>query len=147
MKKRWWILGGLSALTLGTLGWMNRRLFTVHDITTGESGAYPELRSRVYYAEPAAVLLAAEQAVRGLPRWQTAKVDASNFALDAEAAAPFGGQTDTVTVYVSPMGGGQSRAVIRAHSPGGWGDGGRNAAHIRQLQDAMDARLSRGAAF
>jgi uncharacterized iron-regulated membrane protein len=141
-----WLAGGLAALALGGLAWANRRLFLVHDITTGESAAYPELRSRVYYADPGAVLRATEQAIRALPRWQVTQVDAPDHALDAEVAAAFG-RTDDVTVYVQTLGGGQARAVLRARARVGAGDMGRSAAHIRALQDAMDSRLTRDAAF
>ena len=45
-----WIWVGLGVVA-AYLGWTNRRLLTVHDITTGESAAYLALRSRVYYTE------------------------------------------------------------------------------------------------
>ncbi len=147
MKKRWWVLGSLGVVALGCAGWANRRLFTVHDITTGESDAYPELRSRVYYANTETVMLAARQAVNGLPRWQTPDAHTQSDALDATVTTSFGGLTDDVTVYADALDGGQTRAVIRARTRHGWGEGGRSAAHIRQLQDAMDARLTRDAAF
>ena len=140
-------VGGLAALALGCVGWANRRLFTVNDITTGESVAYPELRSRVYYAAPDQVLTAAEQAVRALPRWQVVRVEPGNQALDAEVTTPLGGFTDDVTVYLTPLGGGQTRAIIHSHSRVGKGDLGQNAAHIRELQAAMDARLTTDAAI
>ncbi|MBV9850644.1 MAG: DUF1499 domain-containing protein [Armatimonadetes bacterium] len=147
-NKRWLLMaGGLAAGLLGYVGWANRRVFTVNDITTGESAAYPELRSHVYYAEPGRVLTAAEQAVRSLPRWRVVEVDAENHALAAEVSTPVGGFTDDVTVYVTPLGGGQTCAIIRSHSRVGRGDLGQNAAHIRELQDAMDARLTTDAAF
>ncbi len=147
-KKRWiGAVGSLAALAFGWAGWANRRILTVNDITTGESTAYPELRSRVYYAEPERVLRAAEQAIRGLPRWRFVRLDTANQALDAEVTTLFGGYTDDVTVYVTPLGGGQTRAVIRSHSRVGRGDLGQNAAHIRELQEAMDTRLSSGAAI
>jgi hypothetical protein len=143
MKKRWWVL---IALILGGLLWANRRRFTVHDITTGESAAYPELRSRVYYAAPDAVLLAAEQALQTLPRWQLTHKDTPNHALDAQVHTWFANMTDDVTVYVTPMDGSQTRVIIRART-NSKSDGGRCAIHIRQLQVAMDAQLTREATF
>ena len=134
-QKRWtFAVGSLAALAFGWAGWANRRMFTVSDITTGESSTYPELHSRVYYADPAQVLNAAEQAVCALARWQVVRVEPENLALDAEVGMRPGGVTDDVTVYLTPLGGGQTRAVIRSHSRGGRGDLGRNAAHIRELQ-------------
>lgn len=147
-QRRWtWTLGSLSAVALGYAGWTNRRLFTVHDVTTGESSAYPEFRSHVYYSDPLQVLNAVEQSVRSLPCWRVVRVDTANNALDAEVQNKIGGGTDDVTVYLTPLGGGQTRAVIRAHSRVNLGDFGRNAAHIHDLQDAMDRRLTSDASF
>ena len=147
-QKRWtFTFGGLAALALGYAGWANRRIFTVNDITTGESSAYPELRSRVYYAEPAQVLNAAEQAIRTPAPLAGRPSGYRNNALDAEVRTPIGGYTDDVTVYLTPLGGGQTRAVIRSHSRVGKGDLGQNATHIRELQAAMDRRLTADAAI
>lgn len=146
--KRWLILGGLAAVAaLGYAGWTNRRLFVVNDITTGESALYPRLRSRVYYADAPAVVAAAEQAVRSLPRWQVVRRDAENDALEAEAETPIGHFIDDVTIYAVPLGHGQTRAIIRSRSRLGRGDLGQNAVHIRELQAAMDRRLNADAAF
>lgn len=138
---------GLVALALGGLAWANRRLFTINDVTTGESAAYPTLCSRVYYADPRTVLTAAAQSISALPRWHVVGVDEENMALDAEAKSPFGGFTDDVTLYFTPLGGGQTRVIVRSHSRAGRGDLGQNAAHIRALQKMMDDRLTRDAAF
>ncbi len=146
--KKWLMAGGgVAAAALGYAGWTNRRLFVVNDVTTGESAAYPKLRSRVYYGEPGAVLATAEQATRSLPRWRVVYADPENEMLEAEAESTFGGFLDDVTVYVTPLGHGQTRVVIRSRSRMGRGDLGQNALHIRELQDAMDARLTGDAAF
>ena len=139
--------GGLAALALGCWGWANRRRLFVNDVTTGESAAYPKLRSRVYYVEVAAAMTAAEQALRRLPRWKMVARDAENDALEAEVRTPLGPFTDDVTVYFFPLGHGQTRVTIRSRSRLGRGDLGQNAAHIRELQGAMDDRLNAGAAF
>ena len=138
----WIVLGaGLAAY----LGWTNRRLFFVNDITTGESAAYPTLRSRVYYAEIPRAMAAAEQAIKLLPKWSLASRDSDNNILEATVAVdPF---TDDVTVYFFALGHGQTRVTIRSRARLGSGDLGVNAAHIRQLQAAMDSRLNTGAAF
>lgn len=145
---RWLAMGGgLAALGLGCWGWANRRRLFVSDITTGENAAYPALRSRVYYAEVATAMTAAEQALRRLPRWKLVTRDAENDVLEAEARTPIGPFTDDVTVYFFPLGHGQTRVTIRSRSRLGRGDLGQNAAHIRELQGAMDDRLNAGAAF
>lgn len=143
--KAWAAVGGsLAAVAAWYLIWTNRRFFYVNDITTGESVAYPELRSRVYYADVPKVMLAAEVTLRSLPGWRLLKVDKENDALDVEATR---GSTSDVTVYVIAIGHSQTRVTIRSRSRSGVGDWGRNAANIRQLQSAMDSRLNTDAAF
>ena len=141
------LFSGLSLLALGGLAWLNRRWFTVHDITTGESTAYPTLRSRVYYADPAAVLTVAAQAISLLPRWHVVQVDDTNMALDAQAQSLLPGLTHSVTLYLHALGGGQTRVIIRAHSRPLPGDLGQNAVLIRQIQAALDQHLTRDAAI
>ncbi len=146
--KTWGVAAGsLAVAALGYWGWVNRRRLFVSDITTGENAAYPKLRARVYYADAAQAMAAAEQALRRLPRWKLVARDAENDALEAEVRTPIGPFTDDVTVYFFPLGHGQTRVTIRSRSRRGRGDLGQNAAHIRALQGAMDDRLNAGAAF
>ncbi len=145
IKQKQLLIAGSSLAAFGALGfvtWSNRRLFLINDVTTGESAAYPNLHSRVYAAEPAAVLAAAEQAVRSLPRWRVVYIDAENDALEAEVETVVGRFLDDVTVYVIPLDSGQTRVTIRSRSRIGRGDLGQNALHIGELQTAMDARLN-----
>lgn len=148
-NKTWGLIAGgsLAAMAAGYFVWKNRRLALVSDVTTGESAAYPELRSRVYYADAAWALTAAEQALRRLPRWKLLSRDAENDALEAEVTSPFAPLAGDVTIYVISLGHGQVRVTIRARSRTGKGDLGRNAARIRELQQAMDDRLNSEAAF
>ena len=139
-----WIWLGVG-LAGAYLGWTNRRLFFANDITTGENSAYPTLRSRVYYAEIPRAMAAAEQSIKLLPKWRLASRDSDNSILEATVAVgPF---TDDVTVYFFALGHSQTRVTIRSRARLGRGDLGVNAAHIRQLQAAMDSRLNTGAAF
>ncbi|MGO8674074.1 MAG: DUF1499 domain-containing protein [Capsulimonadaceae bacterium] len=128
------------------IAWANRRLFLVNDVTTGESPAYPTLKSRVYYAPAVDVIAAAQHAIRTLPGWRVVHVDTDNDALEAEVEA-IGGSLDDVSVTVQPLTLGQSRVTIRSRSRQGRGDLGSNACHIRSLQTAMDGRLTNGAAI
>ncbi len=137
-----WLGAGLAA---AAWGWTNRRLLTVNDITTGESAAYPTLRSRVYYADISRAMAAAEKALARLPGWELLSRDAENDILEAAMSSGLG--TDDVTVYFFDLGHSQTRVTLRSRSRAGFGDLGRNAAHIRQLQTAMDARLNTEAAF
>ncbi|MDQ2799936.1 MAG: DUF1499 domain-containing protein [Armatimonadota bacterium] len=149
MSGKFWKIaaGSLAGAALGYWGWTNRRRFFVNDITTGESAAYPELRSRVYYADVAHAMAAGEQALRRLPRWKEVSRDTENDALEAEVRTPLGPFTDDVTIYFFPLGHGQTRVTIRSRSRVGPCDLGQNAAHIRELQGAMDDRLNADAAF
>ena len=143
VQKVWiWLAAGAAA---GWWGWTNRRLFLVHDVTTGESAAYPALRSRVYYAEIGKAMTAAEQALSRLPGWEVVSRDAENDILEASVKSALG--TDDVTVYFFALGHSQIRVTIRSRTRNGFGDLGRNAAHIKQLQAAMDDRLNADAAF
>ena len=137
----------LGAALAAYFAWVNRRLFTVNDVTTGESAAYPTLRSRVYYTELDQAMTAAEQAVGRLPRWKLASRDSENDILEAEVQTPLRLFTDDVTLYFFALGHGQTRVTLRSRSRIGAADLGENAAHIRQLQRAMDDRLHTGAAF
>ena len=141
------VAGTLTAAALGYWGWTNRRLFYVHDITTGESAAYPELRSRVYYADPSRAQTIAEQALRRLPGWKLITWDTDNAILEAEVGTGYFPRPSDVTVYFFPIGHGQTRVTIRARSRSQGGDWGQNAAHIRALQRAMDDRSNADAAF
>jgi len=145
--RRWALITGIAAGgTLGYLAWANRRLFTVNDVTSGESAEYPTLRSRVYYADSDTVLTVAQQAVHNLPGWRIVHVDPDDESLEAEVQV-IAGVLDDVSVYVQSLSLGQTRVTIRSRSRQGRGDLGSNAHHIRTLQDAMDQRLMTGAAI
>ncbi len=147
-RRRLRLMAFLAGTGLAAWGvWANRRLFLVGDVTTGESIAYPHLRSRVYYAVPAAALDAARAAIEGQEGWNVTHMDTENGALDAEAPALLGSRPADVTVYAIDLGRGQTRVTVRARSRTGRGDWGQSARHIQTLQEAMDSRLTGDAAF
>ncbi len=147
-RKLWPFAAGIVAGgALVGWAWINRRLFYVNDITTGESTAYPELRSRIYYADTAKALNAAEQSLRRLSGWKLTAKDTENDIIEAEALGSFLLPPDEVTVYFFPIGHSQTQVKMRSRSSQGGGDFGRNAAHIRRLQTAMDDRLNADSAF
>lgn len=139
-----WIWAGLG-IAAAYFGWTNRRLWTVHDVTSGESAAYPTLRSRVYYTEIEPAMTAAWVSIERLPGWKLVSRDTENDILEATASS--GLLTEDVTVYFFALGHGQTRVTVRSRTRSSLGDLGRNAAHIRQLQQAMDSRLNTGSAF
>lgn len=146
--RRWLRAGGaVGFAALGWALWVNRRLFLVNDVTTGESAEYPHLRSRVYYADADDALAVAERCVRNMARWRVVYTDAESDVLEAEVETPVGNFLDDVTVQVAPLAHGQTRVTIRSRSRLGGGDLGQNAAHIKELQEAMDAHLTNDAAI
>jgi len=143
--KKWGL--SVAALTLfvaGTWVYINRRLFLVNDVTTGESFEYPDLRAHVYFASVEDAVLAAEKAIASLNRWRLIFHDIPNNVMVAEVEAPIGGFLSEVTVTLSQLGSSHVRAIIRSSSKVGRGDLGENARYIRQIQDAMDQQLIGG---
>jgi len=138
---------GLAVAGLAYAAWANRRLFTVSDVTSGESEAYPHLVSHVYYAPVETVLATAEQSVRMQSGWRVVLVDGERGVLEAEVEAGIARLIDDVTVSCADIGHSQTRVIIRSRSRMARGDLGANAQHILQLQQAMDIRLTADAAF
>jgi uncharacterized protein (DUF1499 family) len=132
---------------MGT-AWMfrNRRLFTVTDVTTGETPEYPELRAHVYFATPDEAATAVRAIMDELPSWRFVGSFDENRKVVAEVESSFGTFLSDVTVTLHSMGDRHLRAVIQSTSrPNcGKGDLGENAKFIAQLQTAMDARLVGG---
>lgn len=144
MKFKPWAVTSVLAVSVpvGLIAWHHRRLFTVNDVTTGESDEYPYLQSRVYYTDVAHAMVAADQSIRHLARWRVVHIDSDNDTLDAEVESKIAGFLDDVTVYCTHYASGQTRVIIRSHSRQGRGDLGQNADHIKELQRAMDERLN-----
>jgi len=122
----------------------NRRLFTVNDVTTGESFDYPELRAHVYYSDPETTLSAAKRAVESQSDFRLVQIDSEQQVLMAEALSSSGNFVDDVVIQVEPMGPRHTRVIVRSRSRTGRGDLGENAKHIRSLQASMDDILVGG---
>jgi uncharacterized protein (DUF1499 family) len=136
---------GLFGFAAGS-AWVfgNRRLFTVSDVTTGDSAAYPDLRAHVYFAGAQDATDTAGVAIRELPRWRIVITDGNAHEVHAEVESPIGGFLSDVTVTLVPLGDRHTRAIIHSKSRVGAGDLGENARNIRQLQEAMDRLLIGG---
>ena len=106
-KNNTWTIIGVSAstLALGAWAWRNRRLFTVSDVTTGESAAYPTLRSRVYYAEIPKTLNAAAACPVQPARLCTDTADTANDAVEGTASGAFGQPTISRSIVLIVVGG------------------------------------------
>lgn len=142
-------LTGLGLTSLATaVVWLfiNRRLFTVSDVITGQSPDYPELRAHIYYASPSESLEIAEQAIDANPRWRVIAFDRESNVLYAETESAFGDFLNDLTVMAQSFGDRHTRVIIRSKSRIDYkgGDCGENARNIRFLQDVMDEQLVGG---
>lgn len=107
---------------------------TVNDVTSGESDAYPELRS-IHEAIPRSRAWSrAEAAARSL--WRDCR-DTEPFHLECRDDAVFG--EATVTVWVESSGPRVSRVMVRSRSPGRLGDFGAGRERILAFQKAFYA--------
>ena len=111
---------------------------TINDVTTGESQAYPELRSLRFHEPPQAVFARAEAVALTMPGWQSCATP-EPFFLSCEAVTPKMGFIDDVSIWVVPEGPGISVLRMRSASRKGKGDLGANAKRIWAYQEAFAA--------
>ncbi len=111
---------------------------TVNDVTTGESEAYPELKSMYFHEAPQAVFSRAETVALTMPGWQNCSTP-EPFVLACEAVTPKMGFVDDVTIWAVPAGPGMTQLKMRSASRKGKGDLGANAKRIRAYQEALIA--------
>lgn len=105
---------------------------TVNDVTSGESEAYPTLRS-IHEPIPKRVAWSrAEAAARAL--WRDCQ-PTEPFHLECRDDAVFG--EATVTVWVESAGPKVSRVLVRSVTPGHLGDFGRGEARILAFRKAF----------
>jgi uncharacterized protein (DUF1499 family) len=116
--------------------------FTLNDVTTGETRAYPELAPHRYAEPPDQVYAVMQRVAAGIPRWRVVREEAERRTLHVELKTALFDFTDDLTARVDPSENG-SEVVIRSHSRVGRGDLGENARHIAALQARMDRELSR----
>jgi hypothetical protein len=145
------ILAGASFVGLvAGAAWItvNRRLFLVNDVTTGESSDYPELRSHVYFADASNVMAAAKKIIDDAFGWRCISVDdaGAQKKIHAEVEGFFGDFISDITMSASPIGEMHTRVMIRSKSRAqcSGGDLGENAKNIRWLQNEMDQLLTGG---
>lgn len=111
---------------------------TVNDVTTGESEAYPELKSMHFHEPPSAVFSRAEAVALTMPGWQNCTTP-EPYLLTCEAVTPTMGFVDDVSIWVVPSGPGMTQLKMRSASRKGKGDMGANAKRIRAYQEALIA--------
>lgn len=111
---------------------------TVNDVTTGESEAYPEIKSMHFHEAPEAVFSRAEAVALTMPGWQNCTTP-EPFVLACEAVTPKLGFVDDVTLWTIPAGPGMTQLKMRSASRKGKGDMGANAKRILAFQAALMA--------
>jgi len=116
----------------------------IHQVETGRTPEYPDLKPRSYAAGHDRVAAAVKAAVGRLPRWRLvgAASGAKGTDIQAEHAIPVVGLKEDITVQIRRQSG---RAEIRvlSRSPSVPWDFGQNARNIRELLAAVDDEMAR----
>jgi Protein of unknown function (DUF1499) len=114
----------------------------IHEVETGRTPEYPDLKPRSYAAGVDTVAAAAKAAIAGLPRWRVvgAATGAKGADLQAEHAIPLVGLKEDVTVRLRRQGGHTEVGVLSRSSWFRW-DFGQNARNVRHLLDELDRRM------
>ncbi len=136
------VLPVLLVAALGAYFVMPAAWRTVRDVTTGATGAYPDLQPHVYDMGPDQIVILTSAVASRLPGWRVVRTDRATGVMTAQVAGPLG-MSSEVTARVEPQSPDVSRVVIRSRSISGVGPGdwGVNARNIRALQSALDDKL------
>lgn len=118
-----------------------QRLVT-HDVATGESPAYPDVRPLDLSLGARAAFVAALAAARAMPGWTIVEADDTSGSIRAEARTARLGFVDDVRIGVRPLADGRSRIHVRSTSRIGIYDFGTNARRIRAFLDRVITRTS-----
>ena len=134
------VTGSAASLLL----WLNRKLFTVNDVTAGRTQAYPGIQPHEYDYAPPDIFALAEAVARDMAGWRVLRVDRVQWNLDAQARIKPFPLLDDVNVRVNARSvGSGSVVVVRSKSRFGVGDLGENARRIRAFYKALDCRILR----
>lgn len=113
------------------------RGLTVNDVTSGESEAYPELKSLYPTTSRSVAMKRAREVAAEMPGWVCdAEDEGEPYELHCEATTPSMGYVDDVWIDVGAYGPSASRVKMRSASRVGRGDLGANAARIQAYFDA-----------
>ncbi|MGH7588311.1 MAG: DUF1499 domain-containing protein [Gemmatimonadota bacterium] len=123
-----------------------RRLgrLVVHDVRTGETDVYPDLKPLDLPLGPGPAFAAALAAARSMPGWTIASTDPETGEIRAEARTPRLGFVDDVRIRARPLSGGGTRVDVRSTSRVGIYDFGTNARRIRAYLERLALRASPG---
>jgi uncharacterized protein (DUF1499 family) len=116
----------------------------VHDVRTGETDAYPDLKPLDLSLGPGPAFAAALAAARSMPGWTIVTADPEAGDIRAEARTPRLGFVDDVRIQARPLSGGGTRVDVRSTSRVGIYDFGTNARRIRGYLERLALRASPG---
>ena len=116
----------------------------IHEVETGRTPEYPDLRPRSYAAGVDTVASAVKAAVGVLPRWRVvgAATGARGADVQAEHAIPLAGLKEDVTVRLRRQGAHTEVSVLSRSAWFRW-DFGQNARNVRQLLAALDDEMAK----
>jgi len=117
----------------------------IHEVETGRTPEYPDLRPRSYAAGVDRVAAAVKTAITGFPRWRVVGAASGARGADVQAkhAMPLIGLKEDVTVRVRRQGGRTDVSVL-SRSPSMPWDFGQNARNVRQLLGELDRLMEAG---
>jgi hypothetical protein len=116
----------------------------IHEVETGRTPEYPDLRPRAYGAGLDKVAGAVKAAVNALPRWRVvgAATGPRGADVQAEHAIPLVGLKEDVTVRLRRQGGHTEVGVLSRSAWFRW-DFGQNARNVRELLAALDDEMAK----
>lgn len=119
---------------------MHLRRLVTHEVTTGETPAYPDLRPLDLPLVTRAAFEVALAAARSMPGWTILEADPLRGSIVAKARTSRLGFVDDVRIDVKALGDGGSRIRMRSASRVGLYDFGTNARRIRAYLDRVATR-------
>jgi uncharacterized protein (DUF1499 family) len=134
-----WVLGAALAagVVLALTTWP-----LLHDVETGKSPEYPDIRAKEYAASPDRVAKALDRALAGLPGWEIVGSGRGQASHSLQAVHTTVLQVkEEVSIRISREGE-RTRVNVRSRSRLELPDFGQNARNIRELQAALDRELS-----
>jgi len=116
----------------------------IHQVETGRTPEYPDLKPRSYAAGDDRVAAAVKAAIGRLPRWRVvgAASGAKGTDIQAEHAIPLVGLKEDITVQIRRQSG-QTEVRVLSRSPSVPWDFGQNARNVRELLAAVDDEMAR----
>jgi uncharacterized protein (DUF1499 family) len=115
----------------------------IHDVETGKSPEYPDLRVKEYAASPDRVARALDRALAGLSGWEVVGSGhgQASHSLQAIHTTPIVRLQQEVSVRIWRETE-KTRVAVRSRSRIGLPDFGQNARNVRELQAALERELS-----